>query len=141
MFAETFAWWFAHKKITMLVRCLCRLHNYCINERLGNHSAGQEVPTEVSAPSVDDLSHIMLNGGDVITNIDHHETTHFNNETDRVEGMLDGGNHHDDHTYCEEHQFEIDNTTQYVMSPREKMLARMRDDYGCTERPSKKHKK
>ena len=63
-------------KVSALIRCLCILHNFCINERLGkienereNINENQETDYLVSPTDVNDSTHIMIVGGINLTNI------------------------------------------------------------------------
>lgn len=54
------------ERISALVKCLCILHNFCINERLNNAMEVHNcVPTTVA-----DSTSIMVDGGEMNTNLD-----------------------------------------------------------------------
>ena len=77
-------------KVTALVRCLCRLHNFCINERLLANLVNSPGPANdpvVAQPLDSDLANIALAGGAYILN----GTDQFNPEE-----LLHGGEHFDD---------------------------------------------
>jgi DDE superfamily endonuclease len=78
-------------KVTALVRCLCRLHNFCINERLlanlVNAPGTANGDPVVAQPLDSDLANIALAGGAYILN----GTDQFNPEE-----LLHGGEHFDD---------------------------------------------
>ena len=86
-------------KISSLVRCLCILHNFCINDSLDKD--GIEIVTEDTAnivPPTDtvDSSNIMISGG--INRVDNigGEYNNDNIVEDRLDELLDGGQHFDD---------------------------------------------
>ena len=82
-------------KTNALVMALCKLHNFCVDEN----------DLKISRPTPDDSVAIADLGG-----IDLHafassaeqgsgdegEETTYNHETDRIDNLLDGGNHCDD---------------------------------------------
>jgi hypothetical protein len=77
-------------KITSMVRCLCRLHNFCIDERLARVEGGvvcsSEEEQEIIARHLDsDLANIALAGGSSILD------GRFNPDE-----LLHGGDHFDD---------------------------------------------
>jgi DDE superfamily endonuclease len=75
-------------KVTALVRCLCRLHNFCIDERVLHLASEEEDDGDfVARPLDSDLANITLAGGASILN----GTDQFNPEE-----LLHGGDHFDD---------------------------------------------
>jgi hypothetical protein len=71
-------------KVTALVRCLCRLHNFCIDERLLGNAVAMPL---VDKPLDSDLANITLAGGaSILTGTDQ-----FNPDE-----LLHGGEHFDD---------------------------------------------
>jgi hypothetical protein len=80
-------------KVTSMVRCLCRLHNFCIDERLLRESihynidhspAGEQADEEVADHLDSDHVNIVLGGGASLV------------ERFSPEGLLHGGEHFDD---------------------------------------------
>ena len=85
-------------KITALVRCLCILHNFCINQRLIRSNASQQKsrrPERCDRVLSRDLSHILLSGGFDNGAMDV-SNSNFNNSNNRLDALLDGGHHFDD---------------------------------------------
>jgi hypothetical protein len=80
-----------------LVVCLCRLHNFCINEKDSNNTP---------EPLADDVANIAIDGGLISPQFDHQMSAdNYDNERDRVTALLDGGHHFDDvHKYTREQQ-------------------------------------
>jgi DDE superfamily endonuclease len=79
-------------KVTALVRCLCRLHNFCIDERLLQMVNPIDFPSEeqdaaVAKPLDSDLANITLAGGAAILN---------GSDQFDPEELLHGGEHFDD---------------------------------------------
>jgi hypothetical protein len=81
-------------KVTSIVRCLCRLHNFCIDERLGRieglsveHSPIEEIDEEVAVHLDSDHVNIVLGGGMPLVTADN---------TFSPEALLHGGEHWDD---------------------------------------------
>ena len=70
-----------------MVRCLCILHNFCINENIENGEIGissNETNDSVPQSSGTDSMNIMIAGGIGLS--------------DRLDELLDGGQHFDDTT-------------------------------------------
>ena len=110
------------QKICSLVRCLCILHNFCINEHAEEDDIDlsfNEIDNFVPGSSTTDSTNITIAGGFDLSN--------------RLEELLDGGQHFDDTT----HQFRssrLDNTQESNL-PRTKMLEKVIDK-GYEERPN-----
>ena len=85
------------RKITSLVRCLCILHNFCINERLLRVATKQKFAASLMCEAVtqNDMNNILLSGGRTNRRLDRHND-HYNNLTDRPNEILDGGDHFND---------------------------------------------
>jgi hypothetical protein len=80
-------------KVTSIVRCLCRLHNFCIEERLSRmldqatqESPFEEINEEVADHLDSDQVNILLSGGSSL----------FTDTTFSPEALLHGGEHWDD---------------------------------------------
>ena len=74
------------KKSTALVLCLCKLHNFCIEEQEG-----------IEQPMACDVVHIANNGGISLPQMDDNdEVWNYNEDDDRIDGLLDGGEHFND---------------------------------------------
>lgn len=78
---------FSIQKINLLVGCLCKLHNYCINERDDN-------PAQ---PTANDIGDITTDGGFSLERFDNNAGDYsYDAIHDRVEPLLDGGEHFDE---------------------------------------------
>jgi hypothetical protein len=76
-------------KINAAVLALCKLHNFCIDSQ---HE-------EISSADICDSGNIMMDGGMVLPRIDNNEGDYYwdyDAEQDRLDGLLDGGEHFDD---------------------------------------------
>jgi hypothetical protein len=74
-------------KTMHMVLALCKLHNFCIDEK----------DNAVQSTALEDVRAIFLSGGLLLPRIDKDDATWTNNEQDdRVTGLLDGGEHADD---------------------------------------------
>jgi hypothetical protein len=73
------------QKTTSLVFCLCKLHNYCISER-----------ENIARPDPKDVMNIRMEGGFSLSRFDNDDTWTFNAAVDRVDELMDGGEHFDD---------------------------------------------
>ncbi|CAB9516210.1 hypothetical protein SEMRO_768_G199570.1 [Seminavis robusta] len=101
-----------------MVRCLCRLHNFCINERLEREQGGQPTisPVEESSKDVaerlaaDDLNIVVEGGGVATGNV---------GDDYRPEILLHGGEHFDDVSYWTR----TSRKSHGDILPREKMLS------------------
>ena len=89
-------------KTSRLVLALCKLHNFCIDNR----------DTQVERPQFADASNIVLEGGFALPRMDgqgeiwEYEMSESN--PDRVSHLLDGGCHRDDHTRAARRRFRRD---------------------------------
>jgi hypothetical protein len=86
-----------------LVISLCKLHNFCIDERqCSNSSTTSSIssrPNCAPEPLADDVANIALDGGLIFPRFDRQQSiseTGFDSERDRVDALLDGGHHFDD---------------------------------------------
>ncbi|KAL7475863.1 hypothetical protein ACHAW6_001761 [Cyclotella cf. meneghiniana] len=78
------------QKISTLVLALCKVHNFCID----NSSE------EVGRPSETDIVDSTMDGGLFLPRLDH-SSAYFcqcDSENDRLDSLLDGGDHVDNHT-------------------------------------------
>lgn len=73
------------QKTTSLVFCLCKLHNFCISER-----------ENIAQPDPKDVMNIRMEGGFALSRFDNDDTWTFNAVNDRVNELMDGGEHFDD---------------------------------------------
>jgi hypothetical protein len=76
-------------KINAAVLALCKLHNFCIDSQ---HE-------EISSADICDSGNIMMDGGMFLPRIDNNEGDYYwdyDAEQDRLDGLLDGGEHFDD---------------------------------------------
>ena len=73
------------QKTTALVFCLCKLHNFCIVER-----------ERISRLSSKDVMNIRQEGGFALSRFVNEDTWTFNSDLDRVNQLLDGGEHFND---------------------------------------------
>ncbi|CAB9521960.1 unknown protein [Seminavis robusta] len=107
-------------KVTAVVRCLCRLHNFCINERLARQ---QETPiSQVGSPQEEYMSDMADRLASDEFNIVIGEGGMWQEgagggEEFRPEGLLHGGEHFDDISYWSRHSRRNEETL-----PRERML-------------------
>ena len=111
------------KKVCALVKCLCILHNFCINENSEN--THNDNPTDESNNIVlpannTDSTNILLLGGIGRSNIITGEIDEGNNIEDRLDDLLDGGNHFDDvNQYFRRQRMDEQNQSNF---PRTKMF-------------------
>ena len=104
------------EKVTALILCLCTLHNFCIDER------GIIIPASTAA----DNCSITTEGGMRVNNTGEKE---FDNSTNRVSELLDGGEiRHDIETRNERRRYE-----QMVL-PKHTMIEHVKS-LGYTQRP------
>ena len=68
-------------KMTSLIMCLCKLHNFCINES-----------ESILKPLAVDVMNIAIEGGIALPNFDNGN----NSISDRIEELMDGGDHLED---------------------------------------------
>jgi DDE superfamily endonuclease len=100
------------KKTTSLVICLCRLHNYCINERLA-HDARQATVIDIPEALAADRLEILQNGG-----VDLQRTS--DNDMSPEE-LLHGGEHHEDTSLAFRRQFVKRGMNKNDVLPRERL--------------------
>jgi len=72
-------------KTTSLVMCLCKLHNFCIRE--------QDI---VAQPLAKDVVNISSEGGMSLPRFDTSHNWDYDSNDDRLDDLLDGGEHFDD---------------------------------------------
>jgi hypothetical protein len=86
-------------KISSLVLALCKLHNFCIDQSCDN----------LDSPSVQDIANIAINGGLHLPRMDNNEGAYWSYDAsgglDRLNDLLDGGFHMDDHTCSQRRQY------------------------------------
>ena len=86
------------RKVTSLVVCLCRLHNYCINRRIQASAKGEKVPVgAVPVPLAVDRLDIAGNGGFL-------DTEEVNTEQ-AAASLLGAGHHFEDTSESYRRQF------------------------------------
>ena len=98
------------KKVCSLVRCLCILHNFCINENIEDSEidiSSNETNDSVPQSSGTDSMNIMIAGGIGLS--------------DRLDELLDGGQHFDDTTI----NYRVSRRTNESDLPRTKMLEKV----------------
>ena len=82
------------RKVPSLIVCLCRLHNFCITERLNRTKGKRRKNTNLSLlgdvrpPTAADNAEIVLNGGIPLVVVPGNATS--------PEQLLHGGEHYDD---------------------------------------------
>ena len=125
-------------RICALVKCLCILHNYCINERLLREACSNNSRQETNCDSVlaaDSVS-IMMNGGSINSRLDDNSND-IDIEVDRNTSMLDVGHHYDD---CPTTRIRMHmGSDQFIAGnnlPRDEMLEQL-EVVGLTTRPQK----
>ena len=113
-------------KLSSLVRCLCRLHNYCINER-------DLIFSEVAER---DAAIIGLEGGISFPSV---STPNISNPAlvdNRLDDLLDGGEHFEDFLAAERRQHQRMNIEKEL--PRENILKFLVETRKVNSRPMKK---
>eukprot|EP00970_Alexandrium_tamarense_P016091 scaffold6106_cov134-Alexandrium_tamarense.AAC.2 len=93
-------------KTNSAILALCKLHNFCIESNSGN---------DISTADVRDSSNIMMDGGVLLPRIDRvdgdDDTVRwmYDDAEDRLNALLDGGEHMDDHTDndCQRYRREV----------------------------------
>jgi hypothetical protein len=109
------------RKITALVMCLCKLHNFCTDIRVSrNVGVAQRAPKSsriagdvAPKPLAADELEITTNGGIPLIGGPNNDYS--------PEQLLDGGNHHSDTTPAFRRQFSRRGLAAFVQLPREKM--------------------
>ena len=125
-------------RICALVKCLCILHNYCINQRLMRAACATNPVQEKDCETVlaSDSVSIMMNGGNTNSRLDDNSND-IDIEVDRNTSFLDVGHHYDDcpttriRTQMAREQFIAGNNI-----PRDEMLEQL-ENIGLTTRPQK----
>ena len=115
-------------KITSLVLALCKLHNFCIDNDC----------TDVDCPLDEDISNIALAGGLFLPRMDRNKNAFWEcdedptSHEDRLDELLDGGCHMDDHTRTQrrKYQFAKDMPCHRILSFCEQELL-SRPDYSA----------
>jgi len=81
-------------KTNAALLALCKLHNYCIDCNNANDDA------DITSADLNDTGSIMLGGGMVLPRIDNNGVDYwvYDNEEDRLDALLDGGEHFEDVT-------------------------------------------
>jgi hypothetical protein len=92
------------KKVTALVICLCRLHNYCLRQRGSNN--------KILSSLTPDALEIMAHGGVAAT-----EDNYI-----AAEELLNGGEHHDDTSKVFRQNFSRSGSTGVNHLPRDRLL-------------------
>jgi len=83
------------KKTCSLVMCLCKLHNFCIVQ--------SDIITQ---PLAGDIVHIANEGGFVFPRFDGNAEWEYDPCKDRLDGLMDGGEHFDDANRCDRCQYD-----------------------------------
>ena len=130
------------QKTTALVRCLCILHNYCINEELLKKEEQNVVPDDlVFDATIQDDARIILEGG-IATSafINYSEEERIidvlDGEHNMALSLLDGGHHTDDFSLNFRRDLERAVPTLEDL-PRTHMLQKLHN-MGIEERPMPK---
>ena len=124
-------------KICALVKCLCILHNYCIDERLLRQRMLNKTDTDCAAVLTSDRNTIMLSGGTMNARLDN-DDHNIDANNDNVRSVLEAGHHFDDcPTTRLREQLASNQMIEEGMLPRDKMLLHLQD-YGLLRRPQKK---
>jgi hypothetical protein len=86
-------------KISSLVLALCKLHNYCIDQSC----------VDLDCPSAHDVANIAMSGGLHLPRMDKNGDAYWSYDLsgglDRLDDLLDGGYHMDDHTRSQRRQY------------------------------------
>ena len=113
------------QKICALVRCLCILHNFCIDERLKRENRFRDdtsfVEMDSTPRTMSDRLSILIAGGAINERLD----TNFNNydnDLDRPNEFLDGGNHFEDIPFNVRREYVNAQNRRIDEFPRNKML-------------------
>ena len=126
------------RKTTRLVVCLCRLHNFCINERLGlaDDNTEETIAESVPAATANDALEIAAHGG-----ISVRRVTVAGGQDEYVpDDLLGGGHHHNDTTSVQRRIFARSGLgRRQTQLPRERLLAVV--DSGGFHRPKPQSKK
>ena len=86
--------------ICVLIKTLCILHNFCINERIKERSTDNDVNTYCHSVLQNDINSINLSGGSV-QELLNNGNANYNPDIHRKDKLLDIGHHSDDITnYC-----------------------------------------
>lgn len=92
------------QKTSSLVMCLCKLHNFCIQES-----------DDIEPPLAADIVNIANAGGIALTRIDNRETEWtYNPVQDRINALLDGGEHFEDITRQQHRKVGVSRTLPYL---------------------------
>lgn len=100
-------------KMTHLVKCLCQLHNYCINERL----AGTE-DIQTPRPLATDNLEIITNGGIAFAEANRDGQSQ---RQELPEELLGAGHHNDDTSRQFRRMFERSNRNKDEVLPRDRL--------------------
>ena len=108
------------KKTSAIVMCLCRLHNFCIDERmrmkggssgLRKRKASRDIPKALASDNLE----IAVGGGIPLERTEQNESS--------PEQLLHGGEHFDDCPRAVRQLFQRNNTNRDEELPRDKMLS------------------
>lgn len=91
------------QKTTSLVMSLCKLHNFCLGES-----------ENIARPLVEDVMNIRMDGGFALPRLDRNDIWTFHETEDRVNGLIDGGEHFDDVNCTTRRAFSTQNDLPYV---------------------------
>ena len=92
------------QKISSMVLALCKLHNFCIEK-------SNEV---IDCPDDRDIANITMEGGLFLPRMDNNKDAFWEcdynaqSHGDRLDGLLDGGAHMDDHTMYQRRKYRAD---------------------------------
>ena len=121
-------------KICALVKTLCILHNFCINERIKQRTTDNGVGTDCDSVLPTDMNSIILSGGRVRELLDN-SNTDYDPEIHREDELLDVGHHFEDlsRPHLRQHLIEPQ-MLNGVALPRDEMIAKLQS-IGYIERP------
>ena len=85
-------------KISSLVLALCKSHNFCIDKKC----------EDVVSPTASEIANITMDGGLFLPRMDNNSGAIWEPTTGRLDALLDGGAHMDDHTESKRRQYRRD---------------------------------
>ena len=121
-------------KICALVKTLCILHNFCINERIKERTTETDASTDCDSVLPTDMNEIILSGGRVRESLDN-TNTNYDPDIHRKDELVDVGHHYDDVINYRTRQHLIEpQMLNGVALPRDEMIAKLQS-IGYIERP------
>jgi len=92
------------QKTSSLVLCLCKLHNYCIRES-----------DVVAQPLAGDVINIANDGGLSLPRLDGSTEWAYDPSEDRLDGLMDGGEHFEDAYRPDRRRYEARNDLPHML--------------------------